>query len=141
MQIGTIYRHRCFYVDRETGELRPKYLIALARTPGGDIVARLLTSRSHGRREKPPCYHGDPYPGFYLGVPGGVLTAKTWVDLRGLEDIDVVEAEGLLRKGVMSEVMQLDSGLLRELLECAAAADDTTRLQERSIRDELARLG
>ncbi len=57
---GEIYRHSTFYRDPETGTLEPKYLIALSLTRGEDIVARLLTSRPHGRRESPPCFHGLP---------------------------------------------------------------------------------
>ncbi len=140
MRPGWIYRHETFYVDRETGQLQPKFLVALTKTPGGDIVARLLTSRAHGRPEHPPCYHGDPYPGFYLGVLGGPLTTKSWVDLRLLDDLDGRDASDLIKKGVMPEVMQVPVTALPALLECVAGANDTTRLQERSIRDELARL-
>ena len=39
------------------------------------------------------------------------------------------------------EAIALPVDVLRPLLECVAGADDTTRLQERAIRDELARLG
>jgi hypothetical protein len=42
---GEIYRHEAFYRNSSTGVLEPKYLIVLARTPGDDVVARLLTSR------------------------------------------------------------------------------------------------
>lgn len=120
--------------------MEPKYLVALARTPGDDIVARLLTSRPHGRREKPPCFHGFPYPGFYLGVPGGGLTQKSWVDLRYLDDLDSTDALRLQKKGVLSLVMTLHAKLLVEVLDCSAAADDTSILQERCIRDQLAKI-
>lgn len=81
---GRVFRHEQFYLDCETG---------------------LLTSRAYGRREDPPCFHGAPYPGYFLGIPGQGLALRTWVDL----------------------------------LDCAARADDTTRNQERAIRDELDR--
>jgi hypothetical protein len=71
MQSGEIYRHDAFYRDMESGQTQRKYLVILAHTDGGDIVARLLTSRAHGRPENPPCFHGLPYPGFYLGVMAG----------------------------------------------------------------------
>ena len=140
MRVGSIYRHEAFYVDRETGQLQPKFLVALAQTPGGDIVARLLTSKAHGRPEKPPCYHGDPYPGYYLGVLGGRLTTKSWVDLRQLPDLDAADALVLMRTSLMTEVAAVPVNALPALLECVAGANDTTRLQERSIRDELAAL-
>ena len=59
MSAGCVYYHRRFYVDRETGEFRDKFMLVPAETPGGDWVARLLTSRQYGRPESPPCYHGD----------------------------------------------------------------------------------
>ena len=59
MRAGCVYYHRRVYVDRETGEFRDKFMLVLAETPGGDWVARLLTSRQYGRPESPPCYHGD----------------------------------------------------------------------------------
>jgi hypothetical protein len=137
---GEIHFHRHFYVDRETGAFRGKYLLALATIPGGDLVVRLLTSRPHGRPETPPCYHGDPYPGFHLGSLGAKLNRPTWVDLRGLEDFDPHLTDRERRHGNLAIVMLLDNTKLRAVLECVAAANDTTRVQERAIRDQLAAL-
>jgi hypothetical protein len=140
MDVGDIYRHEAFYPDPGTGELLPKYLVILARLPGGDLVARLLTSRAHGRPERPPCFHGNPYPGYYLGVLGGSLGAKSWVDLRPFRDLDGIDFRRELRAATLAPVQAVPAPDLRPLLECAAAAADTTRQQERAIRDELARL-
>lgn len=139
MNPGEIHRHATFYRNSETGELEPKFLVALARTPGGDVVARLLTSRAHGRPEDPRCYHGVPYPGYYLGVLGGSLSAKSWVDLRYLDDVDSIDAARQAKDGVLTLVMTLDAQVLAAVLDCVAAAEDTTRLQEQSIRDQLSR--
>ncbi len=82
-RIGHVYRDSAFYVEPQTGELKPKYFLVLAAPERGDIVVRLLTSRYAGMRpENPACFHGDPYPGFFLGVLGGELGAKSWLDLR-----------------------------------------------------------
>ena len=141
MNVGEIYRDREFYTDPQTGQLLPKFLIILALPTGGDVVTRLLTSRNAIiRPEQPPCFHGDPYPGFYLGIPGGELPLKTWVDLRKMPDLDIDEFSGRLRKGVISLVSSLDPQQLRSAMQCAANANDTTRQQERSIRDALTRL-
>lgn len=140
MRRGEIHLHRNFYADPDTGEIRGKYLLALASLPGGDIVFRLLTSRQHGRPESPPCFHGDPYPGFFLGVPGPPLDRKTWVDLRGIEDYDGSSAAGEQTRGILVPVMALDAPQFRAVLDCVAAANDTTRLQERAIRDQMAAL-
>jgi hypothetical protein len=120
--------------------MEPKFMLALARTPGDDIVARLLTSRQHGRREDPPCFHGLPYPGFYLSVLGGLLSTKSWLDLRYLDDVDSANASQLTRKVVLGVVMTLEIELFTQTLDCAAPADDTSIAQERCIRDRLARM-
>jgi hypothetical protein len=140
MQIGEIYRHEAFYRSSETGELEAKYLIVLGTLLSADLVARLLTSRAHGRPEQPPCFHGNPYPSYYLGVLGGSLGAKSWIDLRYLDDFDELEFQRRLKSKRITLVSSLDKKVLVEALECAARAEDTTRLQERAIRDSLAKL-
>jgi hypothetical protein len=137
---GAIYRHEAFYRSAESGRLEPKYLVLLATLPSDDLVARLLTSRSYARPEDPPCFHGRPYPSFYIGVLGGPLRAKSWVDLRYLDDFDGIEFKRRLNGGRVVPVTLLRNEVLVRLLDCVAAAEDTTRLQEQTIRDELSRL-
>lgn len=139
--MGAVLRHAAFYVDRETGEFAPKFFVVLAAPPKDDIVFRLLTSRYTGARPKdPPCFHGAPYQGFYLGVLGGALAQPTWVDLRRCEDLDRWDVARDEADGMIQQVMQLDNALLRPAMECAAASDDVTQRQERLIRDALAKL-
>ena len=140
MEPGELYRHEAFYRSSETGQLEAKYLVLLATLPAGDLVARLLTSRSHARPESPACFHGHPYSSFYLGVLGGPLSAKSWVDLRYLDDFDELEFRRRLNSKRIVAVTSLSKSILPDLLDCAASAEDTTRLQERAIRDALARL-
>lgn len=140
MESGQIYRYDDFYLSAKTGRYEPKYLVVLAFTPAGDGVARLLTSRAHGCPENPPCHHGDPYPGFYLGVLGFALGAKSWVDLRGLEDFDIGTLQRKQARHQVHLIVAVARAPLITLLDCAANADDTTRLQENSIRDQLAKL-
>jgi hypothetical protein len=140
MQSGQIHRQEDFYFSSETGRLEPKYFVVLALNPDDDVVARLLTSRAHGRPERPPCYHGHPYPGFYLDVLGAPLGTKSWVDLRGLEDFDISVIQRKQKQKRITLVTTLPVGTLAALLECAANADDTTKLQEASIRNQLAAL-
>lgn len=140
MDSGDIYRHDRFYRDPEFGELLAKYIVFLAPTRGGDWVARLLTSRERFRPRVPRCFHGDPYPGYFLGVPGPPLLFDTWVDLRAFGDLDADDARALIAGGVMSRVAGLPKALLIEVLECTAGAPDTTIEQERALRDHLARL-
>ena len=141
MHVGEIYRHAEFYADPATGTLLPKFLVVLALPDGGDIVARLITSQHENARPKQsPCYHGAPYPGFFLGVIGGPLTKNSWLDLRPFDDLDIDIFRGRLRKGVITSAGVIAKESLRAALECAASAEDTTRWQERCIRDAMAGL-
>ena len=135
-----MYRHEAFYLNDETGELEAKYFLLLAPLPEGDLVARLLTSRPHGRPEDPACFHGHPYSSFYLGVLGGSLSAKSWLDLRYLDDFDGVEFQRRLKIKRISLTMAIAKAMFLDALDCAAGADDTSRSQERAIRDHLSRL-
>lgn len=136
---GQIYRHPNFYRDR-TGAWQTKYLLVLAGTLGGDVVFRLLTSRRSGRPENPPCYHGDPYPGFYLGVLGAPLTAPTWLDLRKQDDYDGEDFRSRRERGDISFVFEVHRNTLCNVLSCAAAAEDTTRQQSTLMLDQRAAL-
>jgi len=132
-----IYRHDAFYRNRETGELERKYFVVLACLPGNDLVVRLLTSRAHGRPEHPKCFHGLPYPSFYLGVLGNPLSKKSWVDLRYLDDLDPSSATRLFQRGTLAQASTVPAEYFADLLDCAARADDTSRAQERAILNQL----
>ena len=140
MQAGDIYRHERFYRDRETGELKPKYILLLAPTAGGDWVVRLLTSKSSMRSAVPPCDHRDPYPSYFLGVLGEPLTLVTWVDLRAMDDLDAADFAALEGRRILRQMLTLDLRTLIEVLECVAGAPDTTVRQEGAVRDQLAAL-
>lgn len=131
---GEIYRDAEFYVTG-TGELAAKYLLILATPANDDIVARLLTSRAHGRPETPPCFHGAPYGGFFLGIPGTPLSKKTWVDLRYLDDLDAYDFCRREAKAILVRVAALPTDILCAVLLCVAGGDDTTPHQERHVRD------
>lgn len=136
---GDICRHERFYRDRQ-GNWQRKYLLVLAGTPSGDVIYRLLTSRAHGRPTAPPCFHGLPYPGFYLGVLGSPLTADSWLDLHHADDYDGADFVADLAAGRLQRICGLPVTTLCPALDCVAAADDTTRQQEACIRDARAGL-
>jgi hypothetical protein len=73
-------------------------------------------------------------------VIGGPLSAKSWVDLRYLDDFDEFEFNRRLKGTRIALITTLTKKVLSDLLDCAAAAEDTTRQQERAMRDELAKL-
>lgn len=129
---GELWRHDRFYLDSETGEWLSKYLLILA-VRGGDVVHRLLTSRRNGRPYAPPCFHEDPYPAFYLGIPGGELTRDSWLDLREREDFDVNYVINKSAAGDMHLVHHIGGELLCDALICAANCVDTTVRQRNHI--------
>ena len=139
MQPGDIYRHAAFYVG-DTGEIKTKYLLVLAAPINADVVARLLTSRPHGRPETPPCYHGLPYGGYFLGVIGAPLVRNSWIDLRYLGDLDPIDARTEQARGILTQVSTLPREVLCAEIECVATAEDTTRRQENYLRETLATL-
>lgn len=137
---GQIYWHARYYRGPD-GNWLPKFMVVLATTAGGDMVLRLLTSRGQGRPTDPRCFHGNPYPGYYLGNLGGALTAESWLDLRKQDDYDGTDFVKQLKDGTISLVMTLSNDRLCPALDCTAGADDTSVQQERLIRDQRALLG
>lgn len=99
-----------------------------------------MTSRAHGRPKTPPCFHGLPYPSFYLGHLGGPLTADSWLSLQQTEDYEGTAFVKDMRGGLIQLISTLPTSLLCPALDCVANADDTTRQQERCIRDVRAAL-
>lgn len=139
---GSIVKVAQFYED-EQGNWLPKFALVLAFCQRShDIVWRLLTSRQHGRPEAPCCYHGDPVPGYFLGIidPDGPLAERSWLDLRQLDDCDFAEAIEDLRSGRITHICKLPDDVFKLAASCAAAADDTSTGQEGLIRDHLASL-
>lgn len=132
---GQIYSHSHFYQDKSNGEWKRKYLLVLAFSPSSDIIYRLLTSRATGREKSPLCCNADPYPGFYLGYIGGELNTSSWLDLRKQDDYDYVVFNNDIKNAYIELITQLDNKLFCMALDCAANADDTTRQQERCMRD------
>jgi len=140
MRVGCIYHHDAFYASSSSGKVLPKYLVILALPADDDVVLRVLTSQ-HAHARPAGCYHGFPYAGFALGIPGGELSQPSWVDLRAHSDYDSDVFRGRMERGTIRPMLQLSGDVLRELLACAAGADDTTRRQSRHIRDAMAWLG
>jgi hypothetical protein len=55
-----------------------------------------------------------------------------------MADVDPGVANKVRLRGDLTLVMVLDMVLFRQALSCAASANDTTRMQERAIRDLMA---
>jgi len=128
---GNILAHDAYYIEGTV--FKRKYLLVLAIHAHGDMLYRLLTSRQHGRPKSPACYHGHPYPGFYLGVPGGVLKKESWLDLREHEDMDRMEYEKLKNEGILKAVGTIPLSQLLSVIDCCSFAEETTPRQQRVL--------
>ncbi len=56
-----------------------------------------------------------------------------------MEDLDDLHVQREVKRGFLSQSLTLPRQLFVQALECAANANDTTRMQERAMRDQLAR--
>src|SRR5437588_10015330 len=106
---GEIWRDREYYPDPNTGEFLPKFLLVMGvRATDGDVFYKLLTSRAHGRPQDPVCYHGIPYPGYFLGIlTSPLLSLNTWIDLRESEEYDRRDFERAHQTGRLAYVHTL----------------------------------
>lgn len=136
---GQIYYHPRYYED-PPGVWHPKYFLLLCSDRSGDFVFRLLTSRRNDRPRDPPCYHGNPYPGFYLGVLGDSLVMESWLDLRKEDrELESTYIQNQARLGAIQRIFSLDSEVMCKILDCASRAIDTTERHSQLMRDQMAR--
>jgi hypothetical protein len=134
---GEIWRDGEYYPDPNTGEFLPKFLLVVGvRATDGDVVYKLLTSKPHGRPQEPLCFHGTPYPGYFLGLlMTPLLPLNTWVDLRESEEYDRRDFEDAQKKGRLAYVHTLQHAIFTEAARCVAAAPDTLKRQRMVIQD------
>lgn len=141
-EIGEVWKNSEFYSDKDTGNPLPKYFLIIGTENTGDIIYKLLTSRSNGRPSDPACYHGLPYPSYYIGTPqpSGCLCKPTWIDLRESETVDCMDFKRLLHASVVSLEHTISNDELIPILECAAQSDDITKRQRDAVLDAKERI-
>lgn len=139
---GQIWRDDCYYLDHTTGECQRKYVLILAvESNGCDAVTAVLTSKSNGLTEAPPCSLGPPRAGHYVGVPGGKMTLPTWVDFSSidtLDNYDLVAHVSSRRKSLVAQALPPE--IFCAVLRCVLQSDDITLRQARWIGDTVAAL-
>lgn len=142
-QPNTLWRDEQYYLNKETGELMPKYVLILAVSDDGDdALSAVLTSKPNGLREEPACDLGPPRAGFFLGVPGGVLGQPTWVDFSSAEDQEAWTFQKRIKSGrVNSTNVTLDMRLYCNVLRCLRQSEDLAKKQHRWLADTLQLVG
>ena len=131
------------YLDDETGEFKPKYVLILAVGLGAeDAISAVLTSRSNGLREAPACYPGPPRAGYYLGVPGAGLGKPTWVDFSSVSDEDAFDFKRKMASGrITQEQLVLPTQTFCGVLRCLSRSEDINKRQHKWLAETLATLG
>lgn len=130
-QPNTLWRDGQYYLDAASGEYMPKYVLILATSLNGDdALSAVLTSKSNGLRRDPPCDHGPPRAGYFIGVPGGGLTLPTWVDFSSVDDQDSFAFERRVVAGRVSKAaLTLPPPLFCQVLRCLTQSDDLVKRQ------------
>lgn len=139
---GQIWQDDCYYLDRQTGECKRKYVLILATDQGGDAVTAVFTSKPHGLTETPACSLGPPRAGYFVGVPGGAFSQPTWVDFNSVEMFDMLDLHLHVSSGRTRLLDQtLDAPMFCAVLRCLLQSDDITGRQARLIGNVAAHLG
>jgi len=136
-QPAQIWRDDCYYLNRDTGECERKYVLVLAVDGRSDgLVTAVFTTKSHGLSEHPACSLGPPRGGYFVGIPGGVLTQPTWVEFNSIQDVDRQDWERLQRGGRVHLLpLALPMAVFCGVLRCLSGFDDLTGRQAKLIGD------
>lgn len=134
LAVGEVLHDPSFvFRDGETGN---KLLVVLAVDEAICLVARttsqpLRKSRSYG------CHHEDAQPNFYLPLEAGIFPKDTWLCLDYLTELQAAALQKSLDAGRIKRRSRLTPGVLREILNCAGEAEDTSQAQAAMIRVSL----
>lgn len=138
---GQIWRDECYYLDRQTGECKRKYVLVLALDGSGDAITAVFTSKPNGLTETPSCSLGPPRAGYFVGTPGGVFSLPTWVDFSSIATLDAVDLATHVASGrTYKQTQTLPAALFCTVLRCALQSEDITGRQARWIGDTAAQL-
>jgi hypothetical protein len=140
---NTLWCDSRYYLDRDTGEYKSKYVLMLAVSPDGDdALSAVLTSRANGLREDPACDPGPPRAGYYLGVPEAGLHKPTWVDFSSTADQDAFAFKKLIACGrITAEPLVLPAAVFCGVLRCLSQSEDINKRQHKWLAATIAELG
>lgn len=136
--LGAIYYDPNFRFP--DGETKAKLFIILAESPAGDYIVARTTSNPQRKSRTYGCHNDEPDPNFAIPVTASVFPKDTWISLDYLLDLDVTKFKTRVASKQIEEKGMLPAQMLKDLIDCAASADDTTGKQSRYLRDTLASL-
>lgn len=117
------------------GATKGKLFIILGLAPSDDYIVARTTSKGQRKSWQYGCHNDEPDPNFFIPVGAGLFHLDTWVCLDYLVELDVSDFKAKVKAGAIEQKGKLPPGILKDLLNCAAAAEDTTHRQERVIRN------
>lgn len=137
-QIGGIFFDPGFrFPDGNRGE---KLFIILGVSPSDDYVVARTTSNPTHKSWTYGCHSDEADPNFFIPSSARIFPKDTWVCLDYLSDFDVREFDRKVANGNIERKGNLPQAVLKDLMGCAASADDTTQAQVKVLRDTLAEL-
>lgn len=122
------------------GASKGKLFIILGIAPSNDYIVARTTSNPQRKSWQYGCHNDEPDPSFCIPIGRNVFPLDTWICLDYLMDLDDYELKAKTKMGSIEQKGVLPGDILRDLLACAASAEDTTYQQEQTIRDILAEL-
>lgn len=137
LAVGEVLHDPAFvFRDGETGN---KLLVVLAIEGGICLVAR-TTSQPQRKSRSYGCHHEDAQPNFYLPLEARIFPKDTWLCLDYLTELQADAMQASVNAGQIKSRTRITPGVLREMLDCAANADDTSQTQALMLRKALGAL-
>lgn len=142
-KVNTVWCDSQYYLNEETGEYMPKYVLILATSDDADdAISAPLTSRANGLREEPACDPGPPRAGYFVGVPGAGLNKPTWIDFSSVRDEDAFRFKKLVASGrITAHPLSFSAATFCSILRCLSKSDDISKRQHKWLSSTIAALG
>lgn len=122
------------------GGTKGKYFTILGKAPSDDYIVARTTSNGQRKSWQYGCHNDEPDPNFCIPIGQAIFPLDTWFCLDYLMNLDAYELKDKLKTGFIEQRGTLPHNIIKDLLNCAASAEDTTRQQETVMRDILANL-
>lgn len=139
-QPNTLWRDAGYYLNAETGEFMPKFVLVLAVSgDADDAIGAVFTSKANGLREDPACDPGPPRAGYFIGTPGGEdLPVPTWIDFSSVRDYEAYKFRSHIASGrVTPHGYALPPPAFCSVLRCLSRSEDLNKRQHRWLGDTI----
>jgi len=122
------------------GHTKGKLLIILARSLANDYIVARTTSNPQRKSFAYGCHNDEPDPNFSIPQTTGAFPKDTWVCLDYLLNLDDFKLEAEVAAGRITPKGMLPPSILKDLMRCAAGAEDIDGRQATAINNALAKI-